>query len=170
MRHVRSLGFEALETRQLLSRAHVATAHAAPAAAAVPLVLSGTLTVDNKGATTTMNSDGSSTTFTPVAGRIGTLGQVKGLWDTSVDPYGDYMGPDTLYLQNSQGAFILTFQDANAAGGRPLGHGAVDYVHTQRLYQGKRAYANASETGTIQLDSNKAKSQIVSMTLASQPA
>ena len=96
------------------------------------------------------------------------LGEVRGVWDNSVDSYGDYMGPDTLYLHDAKGTFILTFNDENAAGGHPLGHGAVDFVHTQRLYQGKGAYASATESGTIQLDTNNAKSLIVSLTLESQ--
>ncbi len=168
MRHVHSLGFDALETRDLLSKTHVAAAHATPAAAPVPLVLSGTLSVDNNGATATMNADGSSTTVIPVAGRFGALGEVRGVWDNSVDPYGNYMGPDTLYLHDAKGGFILTFNDLNTAGRHPLGNGAVDFVHTQRLYKGSGGYAGASESGTIQLDTNKAKSLIVSLTLASQ--
>ena len=41
MSHVHSLGFEALEARKLLTKAHVAVAHHAPAVVAVPLVLDG---------------------------------------------------------------------------------------------------------------------------------
>ena len=46
MKRVQSLRFETLEGRQMLSTAHPAAAHAARAAA-VSLVLNGSLTVDN---------------------------------------------------------------------------------------------------------------------------
>ena len=73
MNHVRSLFFESLEGRRLLSNAHVNAAHAKPAVVATPLVLSGTLTVDNKAASTVMNEDGSTTTSIPVSGANGYL-------------------------------------------------------------------------------------------------
>ena len=78
MKHVHSLRFETLEARQLLSRAHVhaAVAHAARPAA-TPVVLNGTLNVDNNpnATTTTTNEDGSMTTSVPVAGQLGALGR-----------------------------------------------------------------------------------------------
>jgi hypothetical protein len=167
MKHVLWPGFEALEARKLLSKTHAAVAHAAPADAG-PINLSGTLTVDNKGATTTMNDDGSSTNVVPVSGTVAALGAVHGVWDNSTDAFGNYMGPDSLYLHNAKGGVLLTFQDLNSRGGHALGHGVVAYTHTQRLYQSGGAYAGASESGTIDLATNKARSLIVSMTLESQ--
>ena len=94
MSHVRSLCFEALEERKLLSRGHI-VAHAKHAAVATPLVLNGTLTVDNKATTTSMDDQGDTTTSIPVAGQLGTLGEVRGIWNESADSEGDYLGPDT---------------------------------------------------------------------------
>jgi hypothetical protein len=171
MNHVHRPDLEILEARKLLSQAHVAVAvahaHATPAAAG-PIMLNGTLTVDNKHATSMTNVDGSSTSVVPVSGQIGALGAVHGVWDNSVDTYGDYAGPDTLSLHNSKGSIVLTFNEQNAGGGHALGHGAVTYMHTQRLYRGSGAYAGASESGTIALATNKARSLIASMTLQSQ--
>ena len=78
MKHVHSLRFESLEARQLLSRdrhVHAAVAHALRPAA-TPVVLNGTLTVDNNpnATTTTTNEDGSMTTSVPVAGQLGAWG------------------------------------------------------------------------------------------------
>ncbi len=76
MRHVRSLGFEDLEARKLLStaKAHPAahrTVHSAPVT--VPLVLDGTIKVDNGAASSVTNLDGSTTTSTPAAGTLRVL-------------------------------------------------------------------------------------------------
>src|SRR6516165_8290936 len=116
MEHIQWPGFEALEARKLMSRTHAAIAHAQPAAAG-PIVLNGTLTVDNKAATTEMNADGSSTTVFPVSGQLGALGTVHGVWDNSVDGYGDYLGPDTLSIHNAKGGVLLTFNNQNSSGG-----------------------------------------------------
>jgi hypothetical protein len=167
MKHVYWPGFETLEARKLLSKVHVAVAHATPAATG-PIVLNGTLTVDSKRATMMTNADGSSTSVVPVSGQIGALGTVHGVWDNTVDAYGDYVGPDTLALHNSKGGVLLSFNDLNAGGGHALGHGAMTYMHTQRLYRGSGAYTGASESGTIALATNKARSLIASMTLESQ--
>ena len=109
MSRVHSLGFEALESRELLSRAHPAIAHAAkdharPAAVGAPLVLSGTLTVNNRAATTNQNLDGGYTNSVPVSGQLSGLGQVSGVWYESTDSYGDYLGPDTITLHARRGA------------------------------------------------------------------
>ena len=117
MKHVRSLRFEALKARQLLSRAHVhaAVAHAARPAA-TPVALNGTLNVDNNpnATTTTTNVDGSMTTSVPVAGQVAGLGEVHGIWDETVDSFGDYEGPDTLILHASNGAFGVAFNNENS--------------------------------------------------------
>jgi len=171
MKHVHSLRFEALEARQLLSRAHVhvAVAHAARPAA-TPVVLNGTLTVDNNpnATTTTMNEDGSMTTSVPVAGHLGALGQVHGIWDETVDSFGDYEGPDTLTLHDSNGALAVAFNNASSPRADVKMRGAVSYEHPQMVYGGNGAYARASESGTIELTTNAARTEIVSMTLHTQ--
>ena len=84
--------------------------------AATPVVLNGTLNVDNNpnATTTTTNDDGSMTTSVPVAGQLGALGQVRGIWNETVDSFGDYEGPDTLILHDAKGAFVVAFNNENA--------------------------------------------------------
>ncbi len=165
MRNVHSLQFDALEPRKLLTKAHVVAAHAVPAAVAAPLVLDGTLTVNNHAATTNMNDDGSSTTSTPVSGQLGALGEVRGTWDESVDEFGDYMGPDTLRLRGPKGTIFIAFSNQDPGKPHPSAHGAVYHEETQRLYEGTGAYARPSESGTIDLTSNAARTAIASLTL-----
>ncbi len=171
MKRVRSLRFEALEARQLLSmaHAHAAVAHAARPAAP-PGVLNGTLAVDNNpGASiTTENEDGSMTTSVPVAGQLGALGQVHGIWDESVDSLGAYEGPDTLTLHASNGALVVAFNNASSKPANVKVRGAVTYEHPQMAYGGTGAYARPSESGTIELTTNVARTEIVSMTLHTQ--
>jgi hypothetical protein len=171
MKRVRSLRFEALEARQLLSMAHVhaAVAHAARPAA-TPVVLNGTLTVDNNpnATTTTTNEDGSMTTSVPVAGKLTGLGEVHGIWDETVDSFGDYEGPDTLILHASNGALGVAFNNENASAANVKVRGAVSYEHPQVVLGGNGAYARPSENGTIELTTNAARTQIVSMTLHTQ--
>ncbi len=165
MNRVRSLRFDLLETRILLSRANLAEAHAAPVAY-VPLVLDGTLTVDNRSPTTTMNEDGSTTTSVPVVGRLGALGVVRGVWNESVDEYGDYIGPDTLRLHTAKGAFVVAFSDASSGPAHPAGHGDVYYEHPQRVYNPIGAYAGDTESGSIELVTNPAQTSVVNMKLS----
>jgi len=167
MSQFRSLCFEALEARRLLSRTHVVP-HARPAMMASPLVLDGTLTVENKATTTTMNLDGSTTTSVPVAGQLGTLGEVHGVWTESVDTYGDPTGPDTLQLHDAKGTFLVAFNEQNAGREHRLAGGAVDYAVAQRVYDGTGAYARASESGSIELTTNSARTVVQSMTLNTQ--
>ena len=171
MKRVHSLRFEALEARQLLSRAHVhvALAHAARPAA-TPVVLNGTLTVDNNpnATTTTTNEDGSMTTSVPVAGQLGALGKVHGIWDETVDSFGDYEGPDTLILHASNGAFGVAFNNENSPRAGVKVGSAMRYEHPQIVLGGDGAYAQASESGTIELTTNAARTEIVSMTLHTQ--
>ncbi|MDR3633122.1 MAG: hypothetical protein P4L84_04745 [Isosphaeraceae bacterium] len=168
MRHVRSLELEPLEARKLLAKAHPALAHITPAALVGPLVLDGTLTVDTKGATTTTDQSGDTITSTPVAGKLGALGEVRGAWNEAVNSFGDYVGPDTLQLHDSQGGFIIAFNNGSPGKPHKTAHGALYYQMPQRFYEGTGAYANsakAAESGTIQLTTNNARSAIVSMTL-----
>jgi hypothetical protein len=169
MRFVRSLGFDDLEARQLLSKVHPGAAHPVHAAVvATPLVLSGTLAIDTKATSTINNLDGSMSQVTPVVGVLGALGEVHGVWTESVDSFGEYEAPDTIQLRNSQGAFVIEFNNANPGKAQKLGHGAVYYQLAQRVVDGTGAYARSSETGTIQLDGIGARKGIVGMTLSSR--
>jgi hypothetical protein len=169
MRHVRSLGFEDLEARKLLStaKAHPAAhraLHAAPVT--VPLALDGTIKVDNGAASTMTNADGSTTTTTPVAGTLSGLGTVRGYWNESVDSFGDALPPDTLRLQNKQGAFVITFNTTLEGKAHRSGHQAIFNAIPQRIYGGTGAYAHATQTGTIQITMSANLAQVQSMALS----
>src|SRR5262249_47181891 len=119
MKRVHSLRFEALERRELLSRAHAAGAHAAmvhatPAIAGAPRGLDGTLTGNHHAASTDMNLDGGYTTSVPVSGQLSGLGAVRGVWYESTDQFGDYLGPDTITLRGAQGSFTIAFSNASS--------------------------------------------------------
>jgi hypothetical protein len=157
--------FESLEERRLTSNAHVTSTHAKPAAVATPLVLSGTLTVDSKAASTMMNDDGSTTTSIPVSGTIGTLGKVHGIWDESADQYGDYEGPDTIQLRGVKGMVVIAFSNANPGPAYHNGNGSVSYQHPQIFDGGTRAYVRGTESGSIVLTTNAAHHSIAGMTL-----
>jgi hypothetical protein len=165
MSHLRSLCFDSLEVRKLLSNAHASMAHAKPAVVATPIVLNGTLKVDNKAAATTMNADSSTTTTIPVSGQLSALGQVRGTWAESSDQYGDYEGPDTIQLRGAKGTIVIAFSNASHM---PISHtsrGSISYQHPQLLFSGTRAYSRASESGFIMLTTNPAHNSIESMTL-----
>ena len=145
MKHVHSLRFESLEARQLLSRAHVlvAVAHAARPPA-TPVVLNGTLTVDNNpdasstirnAETTTTNEDGFMTTSVPVAGQLGALGQIHGIWDETVDSFGDYEGPDTLTLHASNGTLVVAFNNASSTPADVKVRGAVSSMGNNTSFE-----------------------------------
>ena len=170
MRHARSLDFDALESRKLLSSrvhhavAHHAPAHPAAAAVSVPVTLNGTLTLDSKATSTSMDAQSDMTTTIPVAGTLGALGQVHGVWNESVDANGNYLGPDTLQLHGARGG-----------GRRVQQRGPRESPPDRdrdRLFraqpEGRRrhgAYARATESGTIDVNMNAAKSHVVSLTL-----
>ncbi len=163
MRHVRALGFEPLEGRQLLSRAHPAINH--PHAAPISLVLDGTLTVDSKAATSTTTADGGQMTSTPVGGVLGSLGKVHGVWNQTVDSLGGYEGPDTIVLRNANGAFGIAFENGKPGIQHRVGHGAVADQLPQKVLGGSGAYARATERGTITLTTNNARSYVTTITL-----
>ena len=167
MNRVRSLCFDALEERKLLSRGHV-VAHAKHAVAATPLVLNGTLTVDNNGATTSMDELGDTTTSIPVAGQLGTLGKVRGIWNESEDSEGDYLGPDTIQLHNAKGSFVVEFNADNPGQLHRVAGGALYYQHSQLVSGGTRAYAHTKESGSIDLNTNAAHTVVESMTISTQ--
>jgi len=158
MRHVHSLRFETLEARQLLSETHVAVAHAAPA-----LVLNGTLTVDNNpgAASAIKNGEGWKTTSVPVAGQLGALGQVHGIWDETFDVHGDYVAPDELILRDSKGTFIVAFTQPP----HTKAPGIVSFKRAQVVLGGSGAYAMESERGSVEVTPNAAGTQVVSLTL-----
>jgi hypothetical protein len=162
MNHGRCLGFETLEARMLLSRGH-ALAHARAAVIATPLQLNGTLAVDAQAAILNMNVDGSTTSETPVAGQLGSLGEVHGTWYESFDEYGDYLGPDTVSLHNSKGTIVIAFNDQKQVRTHKTAHGPISYVYAQRVQGGSGAYAHAAETGTIELTTGGARKNIQSM-------
>jgi hypothetical protein len=170
MSHVRALGFDALEARKLLTAAHIAAPHTTPMIVATPVVLNGTLTVDNNQVDSTTNADGSSTSSTPVAGRLGALGKVRGVWNTNLDEFGDPTGTDVLRLHAAKGSLIITFNTVNTVKPHPAAHGAVYYPRAQVLYSGTGAYSGATESGMIDLTTNHGRNQIVSLTLTSANA
>ena len=66
MRRNHPLRFDALETRKLLTAAHVASVHPI-----VPVALNGTLTVNVNDSSQSENPDSSWTTTVPVSGVLG---------------------------------------------------------------------------------------------------
>jgi len=170
MPHVHSLRFDALETRPLLSKAHAIVPHTTPMEVASPLVLDGNLSVNNSPAValSTANADGGSTTSLPVSGRLGTLGTVRGFWSETTDSMGDIEGLDTLRLRASKGMFIIAFNNETTGQPHHGPHGSVSYQQAQVFYQGTGAYAHASERGTLDLTTNPAKTEVVSISLESK--
>jgi hypothetical protein len=130
------------------------------------LFLNGILTVDNKASSTSMDISGDTTTSIPVSGQLGALGEVHGTWKQTDDALGDYMGPDTIQLHNSRGTFVVQFSEQRIKAVRHLPGGAVEHVDPQIASQGTGAYAGAKESGTIELTSNAAHTQIESITLS----
>jgi hypothetical protein len=163
MRRARSLQLEFLEPKLLLSTARAAKLHTP--AVVTPLVLDGTLSVDNSAAQSMTNPDGSTTTSTPVKGKFGTLGALRGVWNETVDQYGDSEGMDVLRLENSKGTIIVEFDTADAGPAQPAGHGAVYYQEPQRIDGGTGAYAHVSEVGTIDVTTTSGQTGVASMTL-----
>ena len=144
---------EWLETRQLLSGAHQALPHVKHAVASTPLVITGTLTVDNNAATTTTDAEGDVMTSTPVAGQLEALGEVHGVWETVDDEYGDYMGPDMMQLHSASGTFVVAFNESTEHPHHVAG-GGVQYSDAQNASEGTGAYAGSRESGTIALTTN----------------
>jgi hypothetical protein len=161
-----SLGFDPLEARKLLTTAHVSTPQPI-----VPIAINGTLTVNPNDSTQFENPDSSWTTTVPVSGVINGLGKVKGTWETSVDPYGDYMGPDLLELQTKtpKGSFDIAFNNVNTTKPTKVSPGVGFYQHGQHLEQGTGAYSHVSESGSIELMVNDKKGSVTSMVLISVP-
>jgi hypothetical protein len=172
MRRVHSLHFEALESKELLSTAHPAAHagrdHAKPAVARVPLVLDGTLSVDNNASDEEQNPDGSTTISVPVSGQLGALGKVSGYWYESADQFGDYEGPDTIILHASQGAFTVAFNNGSSGPAHRTGPHSVYYQHALAIEGGSEAYAGDTGSGTIDLNMNAKHTAVQSITLDAQ--
>ncbi len=172
MRHSRpiTLHVEALEARKLLSNGSIVAAHinTETAAAKPPLLLNGTLAVDSKAASTTTNMDGSTATAVPVVGQLGTLGQVHGYWAEGTNAFGNSTGVETLMLHAPNGNLLIGFNTQNSGRGRRLGHGNVAFPHAQKLYSGTGTYANATESGTVEVITN-ARTHVQSLELSTKP-
>jgi hypothetical protein len=178
MSRVHSLHFESLESRELLSTAHPAAAHTAAAhtakahvkaaVAKVPLVLNGTVNVNNGEALSDENLDGGYTTTVPVSGQLGELGQVTGIWYESSDSMGDYLGPDTITLHTSQGAFTIAFNNGSSGPAHRTGPHSVYYQHKLQIEGGTGAYSGDTGSGTIDLNMNAAHTLVQSITLDAQ--
>jgi len=170
MSHRRALGFDALEGRTLLSGSRVAVHHSTPMIAATPVVLDGTLAVDNNSANITTNPDGTSISSTPVAGRLGALGKVRGVWNVGLDTFGDTTGVNALRLHAPKGSLVISFSTVNTVKPHPAARGAVYYPRAQQLVAGTGAYAKATESGMIDLTTNPGRKQTVSLALMSTNA
>jgi hypothetical protein len=168
MRHVHSLHFDTLEAKQLLSKGTVPVLHATPVAVTGPLLLSGTLAVDNNAASQTTNPDGSTTTTTPVAGKLGTIGRVRGVWNETTDQFGDVEGLDALRLRLPKGKVVLEFNNESPGPAQRAGHGVIYDEEAQRLGAAAGAYIGSTETGSIDLYPNSGRSEIVTLALHSK--
>jgi len=131
-------------------------------------VLDGTLAVDNKATTTTLNSDGSTTASTPVAGRLGTLGEFHGVWLETTDAYGNNTGLDVLRIHDSKGTITLVFDNQNPGKAHPASHRASYFEDVERVYHDTGAFAGAAERGSIELVTNSDQSVITSLRLHTQ--
>ncbi len=172
MRHVRSLGFDDLEGRQLLSRVHHLALHTHPLPAssiATPgasLALSGTLSANTRASTVTYDSLGDQTTVTRVSGVLSGVGLVHGIWNESVDINQKYLGPDSIQLHSARGSFVITFDATTLGQGQSTPQGTVYNGAVQHLVNGKGLYAGASETGFIQENTNARHTVVQSLTLS----
>ena len=157
MRHVHPLGFDDLEGRKLMSKAH---------ARVVPLVLEGTLAVDRKAASSTMDMYGDTYRTTPVSGTLVGVGKVRGTWQEGADYYGDPIGTDTIQLKDPKGSFTVTFDPTRLGKEHPVAGGQAFAAIAQQVRGGTGAYAKASENGSIVVTTNAAKTAVESITLS----
>ena len=162
MRRHGSLDVEGLEARKLLTTAHPA-AHLVHAEVVVPVFLNGTLTVNSKATSGTLDGQGNFYQTTPVAGVLGSVGKVQGSWIASEDTNGNPLGPDTLLLHNAKGSLTVDFPNSASRPAHPTGTEPI----AQHVPGGTKAYAHATETGSIVLTKNHSGKAVVSLTLAS---
>jgi hypothetical protein len=132
------------------------------------LAIVGTLAVDSRESSTTANADGSSTIAVPVSGTLGALGRFQGVWNESVDAFGNNQGPDVVRLHNSKGTLVIAFNNEIPGRAHPDGPGTIDYQHPQKLISGTGAYARSVETGTIEIVANSVKTVVKSLVLNSE--
>ncbi len=167
MRHALSPRCEDLEGRMLLSaRAHHAAAPKAQVpVVTTPLVVQGTLAVAQKAASSSTDGSGDTITTVPVTGELTGIGKVRGLWNESEDAYGNYIGPDTIQLRSAQGTFSVVFNDTHLGKAHRTATGASFNPVPQHVHGGTGAYAHATETGTIVLNTNATRKVIESLAL-----
>ena len=161
MRHDRCLGFDDLEARKLMTRTHLGGHHAA----AVPLVLDGTLTTNQKAANSTDDGIGDVIRSVPVAGVLAGVGKVHGLWTEGLNAYGTPLALDTIQLHGAQGSFTVSFDTTNLGTAHATALGASFNKLPQHVTSGSGGDARASETGTIVVNTNATKTAVESMTL-----
>jgi hypothetical protein len=117
-----------------------------------------------------MNADGSTTKTVPVAGKLGALGDVRGVWRATFDAFGNHTGLDALRLHDAKGTFVIQFNNLESGPAHHLARGAIYYEQAQRLSAGTGPYAGASEHGTIELILNSDRTVVTSFTLNSKTA
>lgn len=165
----RTLLFDPLETRELLSRMHHPMAHlhrGRPAAAMVrkPLSLSGTLTVENQATATNSNQLGGTSTAIPIRGQLAGIGPVHGVWLENSDSMGNYVGPDTITIRAPHGAFTIAFSNASSGPAHRIGK-MVYYQHVQHVISSSGVFAHSTETGSINLNLSPSQANVDSLTL-----
>jgi hypothetical protein len=179
MRHVRSLGFDDLESRKLMTKVHPAAAHidpfppasstpptAAEVAAPQTLTLQGTLTANTKAARIITDDFGDQTTATPVSGVLAGIGLVHGTWDESADEAQQYLGPDSIQLHNSKGSFVIGFDATSLGQSVQTSQGTVYPGAGLQLDNGTGIYANATASGYVQEVTNARQTVIEGLTLS----
>ncbi len=165
----RTLLFDPLEGRELLSRmhhpwAHVHRGHPAVAMAQKPLSLSGTLTVENQASASNSNQLGGTSTSIPIRGQLAGIGPVHGLWLENSDSSGAYIGPDTITIRAAHGAFTIAFSNASSGPVHRTGK-MVYYQHFQHVISSSGIIAHSTETGSINLNLSPSQTNVASLTL-----
>ena len=83
-------------------------------------------------------------------------------------PRGTIWGPTLLQLHNAKGTFIVAFNADNPGQLHHIAGGGVYYQVPQLVSGGTGAYARATESGSIELTTNAARTVVESMTLSTQ--
>jgi hypothetical protein len=177
MRHARSLGFDALEARKLLTKVHhpALSANAVPASStaeiSAPITFQGTLNIANKSSSIVTDDLGNQTTVVPVSGYIDGIGAVKGTWDESADSAEQYLGPDSIQLHNSKGSFVLGFYATQLGQSEQNPQGTILYPGANvQVDDGTGAYANIKGSGFVQEMTNAKETVIEGLSLSGGPS